>query len=143
MWFNDILSTLLKSPLHGLMSASTVLITVTGKRRGRHFTMPVNFVQLGETLLIMSRADCTWWRNLIPDAPIQVVLRGRERTGTGRAIQDAAQVAQHLRRFLEERPAWAVRFGVSRDANGSLNAEALMREARERVAIEVKLAGKT
>lgn len=142
MGFNDVVSAILKSPLHGLISSTTMLITVTGRRSGKFITTPVTYVRSGETLLITSRTNRTWWCNLIGGAPIRVVLQGRERVATGRAFSDnAAVVTRHLQRIFAEKPSWAGQFGIHRDANGGLNAEDLNRAGHELVAVEVMLSG--
>jgi hypothetical protein len=38
---NPVVWLVLRSPRHGLISTRTALITVTGRRRGREFTLPV------------------------------------------------------------------------------------------------------
>jgi len=35
MWYNTLMSWLLRSPFHGLLSKSTLLVTVTGRKSGR------------------------------------------------------------------------------------------------------------
>ena len=43
MWFNPIVIGLLRSPLHGVMSASTALFTLRGRQSGRSITLPANY----------------------------------------------------------------------------------------------------
>ena len=54
MWYNGIIKGLLRSPLHRLMSTSTLLITYTGRKSGQVYTTPVNYVQKGQDVLITS-----------------------------------------------------------------------------------------
>jgi hypothetical protein len=56
----------LRSPLHGLLSRRTALITVTGRRSGREFTFPVGYEQRGDGVCITvgSPEHKRWWRNL-------------------------------------------------------------------------------
>jgi hypothetical protein len=42
---NPVVIPLLKSPLHGLMSADVMLVTLTGRRSGRTYTRPVSYRQ--------------------------------------------------------------------------------------------------
>jgi hypothetical protein len=143
MGFNDVVAALLKSPLHGLMSGTTLLLTVTGRKSGRLITTPVEYVQTGDTLRITSRAERTWWRNLVGGGPVRVLLRGQEQRGRGIAISgDDATVAQALQTFLMVKPAWASRYGVRRDADGRLNADDLARAAADRVVVEITLDGR-
>lgn len=84
---NPFVSFLLQSPLRGLLGGKFMLITVTGRKTGRTYTTPVNYVREGDTLTVISRQDRTWWRNLSEPAPVLVRLRGNERAGIGQVIR--------------------------------------------------------
>jgi F420H(2)-dependent quinone reductase len=74
----------LRSPLHGLLSRRTALITVTGRSSGRDFTFPVAYEQRGDSVRIAVGAPehKRWWRNLTDaGAPVRMRLRGVERSG--------------------------------------------------------------
>jgi deazaflavin-dependent oxidoreductase (nitroreductase family) len=77
-WYNPLVTWLLRSPLHGLMSGSAVLVTVTGRKSGRPYTLPISYHQSGETLTLITRRDKTWWRNVRGGAPVRLWLRGQE-----------------------------------------------------------------
>jgi F420H(2)-dependent quinone reductase len=81
---------LLASPLHALAGKNMALITVTGRRTGREYTMPVAFKQEGDSVDIhVGWAERkTWWRNLRSEAPVRMRIQGVERTGRGRAVED-------------------------------------------------------
>jgi hypothetical protein len=80
---NPFVSLLLQSPIHGLLDARAMLITVTGRKTGRTYTMPVGYVRERDTLTVLSRRGRTWWRNLEEPAPVFVRLRGRQQAGIG------------------------------------------------------------
>lgn len=61
---NPFMKTILRSPLHGLVSENVILITFTGRKSGKTYTTPVNYVRDGEALIILSHDDRTWWKNL-------------------------------------------------------------------------------
>lgn len=61
--YNPIVIRLLRSPLHGLMSKSTMLLTYTGRKSGRIYTTPVNYGQDSSTLLTVASRNHSWWRN--------------------------------------------------------------------------------
>ncbi len=42
MWYNPIMMWLLRSPLHGMLSSSTMIITYTGRKSGKMFSTPDN-----------------------------------------------------------------------------------------------------
>jgi hypothetical protein len=66
---NPIVAGHLRSPLHGVMSKSVMLLTHRGRRSGRVFTTAVSYVQVGEDLLAMASREHTWWNNLRGSAP--------------------------------------------------------------------------
>jgi len=80
---NPAMRVILRSPLHALVSGSTMLVTVTGRRSGQTYTTPVNYVREGDTVTVFSWRDRTWWRNLRGGAPVTLRLRGRDLRGTG------------------------------------------------------------
>lgn len=85
--YNPMVSWLLRSPLHGLISSSTMLISYTGRESGRTYTTPVNYVWDGDTLLVVSPRDRIWWRNLRVESPVTVCVAGRDLRGVGRAFE--------------------------------------------------------
>lgn len=83
---NPFVSALLLSPLHGFLSAKFMLLSVTGRKSGRTYTTPVNYVRKGDTLTVISRRGRTWWQNLTEPAPVLVRLRGKRRSGIGQVV---------------------------------------------------------
>lgn len=74
----------LKGPLHHPLSGSTALITVTGRKTGRVFTIPVAYSRDGDVVKIEVGwpERKRWWRNLTgPGAPVTIRLRGTDHTG--------------------------------------------------------------
>ena len=50
---NPIIRLVLRSPLHGLFSGSLALITYRGRKSGKEYTIPVQYVQGGEKVYIV------------------------------------------------------------------------------------------
>ena len=46
MWFNPMITWLLRSPLHGLVSKSIMLITYKGRKSSKEYTTPVNYLRI-------------------------------------------------------------------------------------------------
>ncbi|MET0703318.1 MAG: nitroreductase/quinone reductase family protein [Mycobacterium sp.] len=80
------------SPLLGrLLRRSVALITYTGRRSGRVFTMPVAYRLRGDTVEIMANLPDakTWWRNFLGEgAPMTVQIDGTQRRGHAVAHRD-------------------------------------------------------
>ena len=99
---NPFVRALLGSPLHGLLSGSLVLVTYTGRKAGRTFTIPVMYAGDTEELVVYvgHSPEKVWWRNLRGGAQVRVRLRGRELAGTGTAVHaDRDMRKTYLARF--------------------------------------------
>ena len=69
---------LLRSPLHGLVSRSLMLITFTGRVTGRTYTTPVRYIRVGTTIRWFTNRDAKWWPNLKHDPTVVLRLAGRD-----------------------------------------------------------------
>jgi hypothetical protein len=74
---------LLQSPLHGLASRWLALITITGGRSGRRYTIPVGYRRDGDRVRIGVQwpENKVWWRNLRDGARVDLRLGGDKRAG--------------------------------------------------------------
>jgi deazaflavin-dependent oxidoreductase (nitroreductase family) len=112
-------SWLLRSPLHHLMSSSTMLTTFSGRKSGKTYTTPVNYVRDDHTLLVVSPKDRLWWRNLRGGAPVTVCVRAQTLQGVGRAFEGVKAVKEGgLLTLLRKVPAYRRYWGVQLDRNG-------------------------
>jgi len=93
---NPFMKWLLKSPLHGLVSRSYLLLTFTGRKSGTIYSTPVQYAQNGDTLYVISSAGYTWWKNLRGGADVRVHLRGKDCP----AHADSSTDAQIIRDLL-------------------------------------------
>ncbi|HEU5347810.1 MAG TPA: hypothetical protein VFU63_04275 [Ktedonobacterales bacterium] len=139
-WFNTPMLWLLRSPLHGIVSGSMLAIRVRGRISGRMYTLPVNYLQNGLTLLILSTRDRTWWRNLEPKAPVTLWLRGRRVQAMAQAITSPEEVIKGLLVVLRRSPRYQRSLGVALDAQGNARQnDQLARAASQYVVIRIAL----
>ena len=134
---SELMKILLCSPLHALISRNTLLITVTGLKTGRAYVLPVNYVQDGETLYLISKRCRTWWRNLRGGKPVRIWLRGQEVEGIGKAEEDYGVVSDGLRRFFQISPEYAKYFNVRLDAKDRPKERDIAAAALERLIVKV------
>lgn len=78
---------ILRSPLHGLLSRDILLITYTGRRSGKSFVTPVNYIRTGDLLRVVSFQQRRWWRNLRGGAPVNLWLAGKEVTAWAEVVE--------------------------------------------------------
>src|SRR5215813_14191981 len=83
MRLNPAVDFVLRSRFHWLLSRGLTLITVTGRRTGRRYTIPVGYLETSDSLVVLvgDAPSKTWWRNYTHAAPIEVRLRGVPRFG--------------------------------------------------------------
>lgn len=91
--FNAPVAAIASSPRLGArLRRSVTLITYTGRRSGRTFSIPVAYRRRGDENIDINAnmPDAkTWWRNFVGDgAPISLTLDGAERAGHAVAHQD-------------------------------------------------------
>ena len=96
-FFNRLVGGILRSPLHPIVSGRVMLITVTGRRSGRHYTLPVEYRREGALVMVTSRGDRTWWRNLRGGAPVALRMRSHDLAGSAEVIEDRPVVEAELR----------------------------------------------
>lgn len=91
---NGLVSALLRSPAHRILSRSTALIRYEGRRSRRTITTPVQYARSGDELLILVARHETkkWWRNFVADFDLDVLVEGDWVPMTGRAIVGAEQL---------------------------------------------------
>jgi hypothetical protein len=74
MWFNPIMSWMLRSPLHSIVSKNMMLMTYTGRKSGKSYTTPMNYLEMNGGLYTNSYRDRAWWRNLRGGAEVTLRL---------------------------------------------------------------------
>ncbi len=103
---NLIISAIVRSPLHRLMSGTVILLRFRGRKSGQTYTIPVQYARSdGELILFaMGAARKQWWRNLRAHPEVNVLLQGVWRRATARLVTgDEALARRYARRFRSAR----------------------------------------
>lgn len=106
---NAVVETVLKSPLHGIMSGKMVLIRYLGTRSGTEHTLPVQYADAHHGLVIVvGQPDTkTWWRNFTTMGQAKVLLAGTWVPMTAHALlgsEDPEAVTPLLRSYAARFP---------------------------------------
>ena len=136
--YNPLVLLLLRSPLHAAMSNSTMLLTFSGRKSGRTYTTPVNYVRDGDELLVVGSREHSWWKNLRGAAVVSVRVRGREMRGEAEAFEGEA-AEEGLLAVLRVVPAyrryWKVELG---EDDRPQEPDALQRVARDNTLVRIR-----
>lgn len=93
---NPMMKWLLKSPLHFFVSKQFMLLTVTGRKSGNPYMIPVQYAQQDQTLLIITSREYKWWKNLEGGATVALRLRGQSRMGQAEISFDHDDIREGL-----------------------------------------------
>jgi len=147
MWFmnkiaNPFVRFILRSPFHKMMSDSVMLIAYRGRKSGKTYTLPVNYVQVGKTIYIVPGMpeQKTWWRNLRGGAEVTLRLNGKSVSGSATLLEgDVEAASEALRHYLKRFPPSAKLHNVRLEADGTCNAEDLQEAAQSLILVKVEL----
>lgn len=114
LWFmnhlyNPVMRWILQSPFHKLMSDGLLLIAFRGRKSGKEYITPVQYICEGNSIWIMVGFPDkkTWWKNLNGGAPVRVCLQRVWQSGQAELItgrQDPNGVTRGLDQFMRHSP---------------------------------------
>lgn len=139
---NPLVAAVLGSPFHWLLSFGLMLITITGRRTGRRYTIPVGYQRHGDvlTILVSEAPKKQWWRNFHDAAPVEVNVKGKSRSGIAELV---APTSPEFRARTEEtlrRLPWMGKvFGVQYRKGQALDDEQVATLARNIAIVQVQL----
>lgn len=135
---NDFMAWILRSPFHGMLSNGMMLITITGRKTGKEYTIPVGYYREGEYLWVITSRDRTWWKNLRGGAEVGLLLKRKHVTAIAEPDLDEKAVEGRMYEYLRYVPQAAKPMGI-RMENGKPNAEDIARTATDRLFVRLKL----
>ena len=137
-FINSGMKFVLRSPMHGMVSKTVLLITFTGRSSGKTYTTPVSYSQFDDQVYVFTHA--AWWKNLSSDAPITLRLRGRDLHGLAEPIfEDKQAIAVGLTTHLRKVPGDARYYKVTFDDHGDPRAEDVEKAVQTVVMIRIRL----
>jgi len=135
---NPMMRRVLAGRLHSRMGSDTLMILdFCGRRTGRSYSLPIGYMQLGNTLI--SYSPFGWWQNLVGGVPVNVVLRGEKLSGVADVCTDTVEITSGLSAYLSHNPGDARFFHVSLDEDRRPDPEDVARAAHENVQIRIEL----
>ena len=92
--------TILRSPIHRLVSRRLVLLSYTGRRSGRTFSIPVGMHDIDEQMCVLTNSR--WRVNLRGAHDLELLLAGQRHAGRGILDEDPDSVAAVYARLIEQ-----------------------------------------
>ncbi len=135
---NDLIAWVLHSPFHGMLSGGMMLITITGRKTGKHYTTPVNYYRDGDSLWVITSRGRKWWRNLRGGAEVGLLLKRKPIRGIAETEMEERAVEARLFDYIKYIPQSTQGFGI-RMENGKPNTEDIARVAKDRLFVRIKL----
>ena len=134
---NPLVSWLLRSRLHPLVSENILLLHFQGRRSGRWFNTPVTYIEDGGAVRICTPSP--WWKNVRDRPDVRLHLRGREITARARTTAGGEHVVDTIRELLTRVPRDAPFYQVRIGGDGSPDMDDVRRAATDHVVIDVEL----
>jgi len=112
-FLNKVVKVMLRTPgLQRLLGKALMLLTFTGRRTGRQYTIPVSYARVGSHVLTVTKVFRHWWKNFETHPDVQVRLAGKAYSARAIAgVGDESRFEQ-LSEYLAERPMDAKAYGV-------------------------------
>jgi deazaflavin-dependent oxidoreductase (nitroreductase family) len=134
---NDFMSWVLRSPLHGMLSNSMMLITVKGRKTGREYTLPVNYYRENGNLWVLTNRDRTWWRNIQDGAQVSLLLKRQPVSAYAVPELETQSVERLLFDYLKHIPQAAKPMSIRMEKE-TPNSEDIERVAKERLFVRIE-----
>ncbi len=121
---NPLVSTVLRSERHGLLSDGVMLITMQRRDSSDMKTFPVDYLREGDMVYV--GCDSGWWKHLEGGAEVRMLIQGTELVGWAIPIVDDVERSRagfrKLRPWTYKRAEWMggvfVEIKIREDAGG-------------------------
>ena len=117
-----------------------MLITVVGRRSGKHYTLPVGYQRSnGDFLILVSQArQKQWWRNYMEPTDVHLLIKGKAATGLAVVVdRQSGELRAQLESTLHRMPFLARRFGVAYDKRTGLSEQQWLTLSRNTALVRV------
>jgi len=129
---------LLRSPLHGLMSAQMVLLTYTGRKSGKPYCIPVGYRREGHMVTVA--AGNPWWVNVRGGAPVTLRIAGEQLRGIAVPVEDKVAAEGYLMDLVRGMPKFAKTYHASLMPDGQPDPASIKKAVNLTVIVRVTLA---
>ncbi len=135
---NDFMAWVLRSPFHGMLSSGMMLITLTGRKTGKTYTIPVGYYVEGEYLWVITSRERKWWKNLQGGAEVRLLLKRKPAHGIANVELDEKAVEARMYEYLRHVPQAAKPMKIHVE-DGKPNSTDIATTAKDRLFVKIKL----
>lgn len=96
---NPLMRAVLRSPFHGLLSGMLMLLSYTGRKSGKTYTIPIGYFAWGEGEL-MAFSTARWWTNLVGGASVTLLVKGQQLQAVPTVIHEHEAVVGTVKEFI-------------------------------------------
>jgi len=121
-FLNRVMALLLRiTVLHRIISGGILLLTYTGRKSGKRYSLPVGYWQEGKTVTLLTKRFHSWWHNFEQAAPVTVRIQGKNFEGEAHVLTEETIIVPLIAHLVEgrERQAqiWQIRLGDDHKPN--------------------------
>lgn len=137
---NALMKLFLKTPgLQRWLGKGVALLTFTGAKSGKQYTIPVSYDRQENTVVMLTKRRRKWWRNFATRPEVRLRLAGETVSGTARASIGEEDHLPELIAYLEHRPIDAKAYGLTMGPDRRIDPEQARRLLPQIVVIDVDL----
>jgi deazaflavin-dependent oxidoreductase (nitroreductase family) len=120
-WLLNVQTFLLRRNMMGPVGNALMVITTTGRKSGKQFSVPIGNVRDGSTVYAFTLGGTSnWYRNLMANPLVTLNIRGKEIQARATPITTDAELLNALEVYKREAPNQMERFfHVSPSAQGA------------------------
>lgn len=126
---------LARTPLHGLVSRTTLLLTYADTTTGEETTLPIGYLEDGARLLIPGSRERIWWHSLRGGASVTVRWKGHDYSATAQPIESGPELLDSLKKLLAHYRTYQKYFNVWLGPDGTPRDPARLAALPERLVI--------
>lgn len=135
---NPIMKTILRSPLHKMISGQIMIITFKGRKSGKEYSTPISYFREHDKVYAFTHSK--WWKNLIGGAQVKLRIQGQDLLGQAEPVaDDVTQIADVLAKMLVVVPSDARFYNVTFDSDGQPNPAEVQKAAADAIMIQITL----
>jgi deazaflavin-dependent oxidoreductase (nitroreductase family) len=112
---------LLRRNMMGSAGNFLMVITTTGRKSGKPFSVPIGYLRDGETIYAFNLGgESNWYKNMLAEPYVKLEIKGKAYQMRGETVADQAEAERVLGLYQEQQPSTAQRFfGLAADVTGA------------------------